>query len=35
MNPFQKTFDAQKNYFATGVTRSYEWPVEQLARMGG
>jgi aldehyde dehydrogenase (NAD+) len=34
MNPFQKTFDAQKNYFASGVTRAYEWRVEQLDRMG-
>jgi aldehyde dehydrogenase (NAD+) len=34
MNLFQKMFDAQKAYFATGVTRSYEWWVEQLDRMG-
>src|SRR5271163_2011858 len=33
MNQFQKIFDAQKAYFATGVTRSYEWRVEQLDRM--
>ena len=33
MNPFQNIFDAQKAYFATGVTRSYEWRVEQLDRM--
>src|SRR6266404_2658407 len=34
MNQFQKMFDAQKTYFATGVTRSYEWRVGQLDRMG-
>lgn len=34
MNPFQNLFDVQKAYFATGVTRSYEWRVEQLDRMG-
>jgi aldehyde dehydrogenase (NAD+) len=33
MNQFQDIFDAQKAYFATGVTRSYEWRVEQLDRM--
>ena len=33
MNRFQKLFDAQKALFATGVTRSYEWRVEQLDRM--
>jgi acyl-CoA reductase-like NAD-dependent aldehyde dehydrogenase len=33
MNRFQDIFDAQKAYFATGVTRSYEWRVEQLDRM--
>jgi aldehyde dehydrogenase (NAD+) len=33
MNPFQKIFDAQKALFATGVTRTYEWRVEQLDRM--
>lgn len=33
MNPFQDIFDAQKAYFATGVTRSYEWRVDQLDRM--
>src|SRR6202048_4549757 len=35
MNQFQTIFDAQKAYFATGVTRSYEWRVGQLDRMGG
>ena len=34
MNQFQSLFDTQKTYFATGVTRSYEWRVEQLNRMG-
>jgi aldehyde dehydrogenase (NAD+) len=33
MNPFQTIFDAQKTYFTTGVTRTYEWRVEQLDRM--
>src|SRR5258706_15554647 len=34
MNRFQKIFDAQKALFATGVTRTYEWRVDQLDRMG-
>src|ERR1700730_11802638 len=34
MNQFPTIFDAQKPYFATGVTRSYEWRVGQLDRMG-
>jgi aldehyde dehydrogenase (NAD+) len=34
MNPFQDLFDAQKAYFATNVTRTYKWRVEQLDRMG-
>jgi aldehyde dehydrogenase (NAD+) len=33
MNPFQTIFDAQKTYFTTGVTRTYDWRVEQLDRM--
>src|SRR6202789_3929096 len=33
MNSFQDSFDAQKALFATGVTRTYEWRVDQLARM--
>ena len=33
MNRFQKVFDAQKTLFASGVTRSYEWRVDQLDRM--
>jgi aldehyde dehydrogenase (NAD+) len=34
MNPFQAIFDAQKALFATGVTRSFEWRIDQLSRMG-
>ena len=34
MNKFQDVFDRQKRYFATGVTRSYAWRIEQLDRMG-
>jgi aldehyde dehydrogenase (NAD+) len=33
MNSFQEMFDRQKRYFATGVTRSYGWRIEQLDRM--
>src|SRR5277367_4824912 len=33
MNRFQKIFDTQKSLFATGVTRTYEWRVDQLDRM--
>jgi len=33
MNPYQALFDAQKDYFGTNITRSYEWRVEQLDRM--
>jgi aldehyde dehydrogenase (NAD+) len=33
LNPFQNIYDAQKAYFGTGVTRGYEWRVEQLDRM--
>src|SRR5271163_2580266 len=33
MNRFQKIFDIQKALFATGVTRTYEWRVDQLDRM--
>src|ERR1700675_777041 len=33
MNKFQKIFDAQKALFASGVTRTYEWRVDQLDRM--
>jgi aldehyde dehydrogenase (NAD+) len=30
---FQDIFNAQKALFATGVTRTYEWRVDQLDRM--
>src|SRR5277367_2717093 len=33
MNKFQEIFDAQKALFATGMTRTYEWRVDQLDRM--
>jgi aldehyde dehydrogenase (NAD+) len=33
MNRFQRIFDAQKALFASGITRTYEWRVEQLDRM--
>jgi aldehyde dehydrogenase (NAD+) len=33
MNKFQNVFDAQKALFASGVTRTYDWRVEQLDRM--
>ena len=33
MNPFQNIYDAQKAYFGMGVTRGYDWRVEQLDRM--
>jgi hypothetical protein len=35
MNSFQTIFDAQKTYFASGVTRTYDWRIEQLDRMAG
>jgi len=34
MNQFQALFEAQRALFATGVTRSYEWRIDQLDRMG-
>jgi aldehyde dehydrogenase (NAD+) len=34
VNRFQSFFDAQKSYFTSNITRSYEWRVEQLERMG-
>src|SRR5271163_4768589 len=34
MNTFQELFDRQKRHFATGVTRSHAWRVDQLDRMG-
>ena len=30
MNPFQQLFDKQKTYFATDVTKSYAWRINQL-----
>ena len=33
MNPFQPSFDRQKAYFETSVTKSYAWRIEQLDRM--
>ena len=33
LNPYSAVFDAQKEYFASNVTRSYEWRIEQLDRM--
>src|SRR5580693_4078746 len=33
MNRFQAIFDAQKALFATGVTRTFEWRIDQLDRM--
>lgn len=32
-NPYQQQFDAQKARFASGVTRTYGWRVDQLDRM--
>jgi len=33
MNSVQDLLDRQKRHFATGVTRSYAWRIEQLDRM--
>src|SRR5271156_2055001 len=33
MNPFSDVFEAQRSYFASNVTRSHQWRVEQLDRM--
>ena len=33
MNSFRELFERQKRHFATGVTRSREWRIEQLDRM--
>jgi hypothetical protein len=33
VNSFQGLFDRQKTLFATGVTRTYEWRIEQLDRI--
>jgi aldehyde dehydrogenase (NAD+) len=34
MNTYQDLFEAQKGLFATNVTRTYAWRIEQLDRMG-
>jgi aldehyde dehydrogenase (NAD+) len=34
MNPYQDLFDAQKAHFSSNITRTYEWRIEQLDRMG-
>ena len=31
--PFEQVFDRQKAYFATDVTKSYDWRVDQLDRL--
>ena len=31
--PLQNLFDKQKAYFATDVTKTYEWSVDQLDRL--
>src|SRR5262249_61679833 len=33
MNTFQTVFEQQKRHFASGVTRTYQWRIEQLDRM--
>ena len=33
MNPFQKIFEKQKEYFNSDVTKPYEWRIEQLDRL--
>jgi aldehyde dehydrogenase (NAD+) len=33
MNAFQDIFDKQKAYFATDVTKTYEWRLDQLDRL--
>jgi aldehyde dehydrogenase (NAD+) len=33
MNAFQTVFEQQKRHFASGVTRTYQWWIEQLDRM--
>jgi hypothetical protein len=32
-NQYQELFDRQKRTFASGVTRTYNWRVDQLDRM--
>ena len=33
MNSLGDQFDRQKQYFASGITRSYPWRIEQLDRV--
>src|SRR5260370_38815195 len=33
MNTFPTVFEQQKRHFASGVTRTYQWRVEQIDRM--
>lgn len=33
MNNFKEIFDAQKKYFLTDATKTYEWRIEQLVRL--
>ena len=33
-NPFQEIFDKQKAYFLSDVTKTYEWRIGQLTRLG-
>jgi aldehyde dehydrogenase (NAD+) len=33
MNLLGDQFDRQKQYFASGITRSYPWRIEQLDRV--
>jgi len=33
MNTFHTVFERQKRHFASGVTRTYQWRIEQLNRM--
>ena len=33
MNLFQDVYDKQKAYFDSNATKSYEWRIEQLARL--
>jgi aldehyde dehydrogenase (NAD+) len=33
MQNFRELLDRQKTYFDTDVTKSYEWRIDQLARM--
>ena len=34
MNQFQEIFDKQKAYFDSDATKSYEWRIDQLTRLG-